>query len=128
MGVPVLLQADISRQPPESFPASFHGGSHGSFSLLHWIIVLLLMLAWSYPLAAICKKAGKPAATGWILGTIGLLVGGPFWCIWWLALSSWNRAAPFGVKAPFKFTRDAAPARRTRRNGPETSPNAPNRT
>ncbi len=65
----------------------------GSFSAFHWLIAVALMLIWGYPLAAICRKAGKPAAAGWLFGTIGLLVGGPFWCMWWLALSSWQKGA-----------------------------------
>jgi hypothetical protein len=62
----------------------------GSFSLWHWLIIIFLMLIWSYPLAVICRRAGKPAAIGWIAGTIGLPIGGLFWCIWWLALTSWE--------------------------------------
>jgi hypothetical protein len=61
-----------------------------TFSLWHWTIVLAVMLIWSFPLAQICKKAGKSQAVGWIAGTIGLFVLGPLWCVWWLALSSWG--------------------------------------
>jgi hypothetical protein len=50
----------------------------GSFSLWHWLIVIPLMLIGSYPLAVVCRRAGKPAAVGWVAGTIGLPVGGPF--------------------------------------------------
>jgi hypothetical protein len=59
-------------------------------SLWHWLIVIFLMLVWSNPLSVICRRAGKPAAIGWLAGTVGLLVAGPFSCIWWLALTSWN--------------------------------------
>lgn len=65
----------------------------GSFSLWHWIVVLGVMALQGYPLAVICKKAGKPPAIGWIAGTIGLFLMGPLWCVWWLALSSW-KASP----------------------------------
>jgi hypothetical protein len=53
----------------------------GTFSVWHWIVVLGVMLIWSYPLAMICKKAGKAHAVGRITGKIGLLVLGPLWCI-----------------------------------------------
>jgi hypothetical protein len=56
----------------------------------HLLIINFLMIAWGYPLSLLCKKAVQPAAAGWPGGTMGLLVAGPFWCIWWLALTSWN--------------------------------------
>ena len=63
-----------------------------TFSLWHWTIVVLIMLALGYPLSVLCKLAGYPAAVGWVGGTIGLVVGGPFWLVWWLALTSWKPA------------------------------------
>jgi len=69
----------------------------GEVYLVHWIVVISMLIVsaatWGYPLATLCRRAGKPTAVGWLAGTIGLLVAGPFWCIWWLALSRW-KAAP----------------------------------
>jgi hypothetical protein len=66
----------------------------GTFSLMHWIIVLgmlaVLVFVWGYPLAILCRRAGKPTAAAWIAGSIGLPFFGPLICIWWLALSSWT--------------------------------------
>jgi hypothetical protein len=61
-----------------------------SVSIWHWLIVIFFMLVWGYPLAAICRRAGKPASIGWLASTIGLFFGGPFWCLWWLALTAWD--------------------------------------
>jgi len=63
-------------------------------SLWHLLIIIFLMLAWGYPLSILCRRAGHPAAAGWLAGTIGLFVAGPFWCIWWLAMTSWNTPSP----------------------------------
>jgi len=66
----------------------------GEFNLWHWIVVLgllaLLVPIWGYPLAALCRRAGKPAAVGWIAGSLGIFFCGPLGCVWWLALSTWN--------------------------------------
>ena len=63
-------------------------------SLWHWLIIVFLMLAWGYPLSVLCRRAGKSPAAGWLAGTVGLFVAGPFWCIWWLALTAWNDPLP----------------------------------
>ena len=64
------------------------------FYLTHWIVVfsVLAMMAvtWGYPLSILCRRAGKPAAVGWVAGTIGLVVCGPMFCVWWLAYSKWE--------------------------------------
>jgi hypothetical protein len=66
----------------------------GEFILWNWIVVLGtffgLIFVWGYPLSTICRRAGKPAAVGWVAGSIGLLFLGPLWCIWWLALTRWQ--------------------------------------
>ena len=62
-------------------------------SLWHWLIVIFLMLAWGYPLSVLCRRAGKSPGMGWLAGTVGLFVAGPFWCIWWLALTSWSESS-----------------------------------
>ena len=56
-----------------------------------WLLVIFFMLAWSYPLAVICRRVGRSPAVGWIAGTVGLVVLGPLWCVWWLALTRWGR-------------------------------------
>lgn len=63
-------------------------------SLWHWLIIIFLMLVWGYPLSILCRRAGKPPGMGWLAGTVGLFVAGPFWCIWWLALTSWSESSP----------------------------------
>jgi hypothetical protein len=66
----------------------------GEFHLVHWIVVLAVIvvsiLPWGYPLAVLCRRAGKPAAVGLLAGSVGLLFLGPIVCVWWLALSTWN--------------------------------------
>ncbi len=70
----------------------------GEFYLMNWIVVLgalaALVFIWGYPLAILCRRAGKSTAPAWLAATIGLCVGGPIWCIWWLALSTWNTPPP----------------------------------
>jgi hypothetical protein len=71
----------------------------GEFHLMHWIVVLgvlgALTFICGYPLAILCRRAGKSTAVGWLAGSpFGVLVGGPIGCIWWLALSTWNAPPP----------------------------------
>jgi hypothetical protein len=70
----------------------------GEFHLLHWIVVLGVLagtaLIWGYPLAVLCRRAGKPTAVAWIAATIGAFFCGPLWCVWWLALSAWKAPQP----------------------------------
>src|SRR5260370_35321515 len=93
----------------------------GSFALLHWLIVILMMLVWAYPLSVICRRAGQPAAVGWIAGTIGLFVLGPLWCIGWLALASWKAPAlqpyPKRARRRFRPRGQKGGSRQRRRNG-----------
>jgi hypothetical protein len=66
----------------------------GEFHLVHWIVVLSVLAVlgsvWSYPLAVLCRRTGKPPAVAWFAGTVGFFFGGPMWCVWWLAFSDWN--------------------------------------
>ena len=67
----------------------------GEFHLVHWIAVLgvvaVSILPWGYPLSRLCRRAGKPAAVGWLAGSVGcLFLFGPIICIWWLALAKWQ--------------------------------------
>jgi hypothetical protein len=55
-----------------------------------WLLVIFFMVAWSYPLSVICRRAGRSPAIGWIAGTVGLPLLGPLWCVWWLALARWG--------------------------------------
>jgi hypothetical protein len=70
----------------------------GEFHLLHWVVVLGVLagmgVVWSYPLAVLCRRAGKATGVAWVAGTVGLLFAGPLWCVWWLALSTWNPPPP----------------------------------
>jgi hypothetical protein len=70
----------------------------GEFHLLHWIVVLGVMagvvFAWGYPLAVLCRRAGKPTAVAWIAASIGVFFWGPLLCVWWLALSTWRVPPP----------------------------------
>ena len=51
----------------------------------------LVSFIWGYPLAVLCRRTGKSAAVGWLAGSpIAVLLGGPLWCVWWLALSTWT--------------------------------------
>ena len=59
------------------------------FALWNSIIVVVVMIAWGYPLSVLSKRAGHSPAIGWLAGTIGLLVAGPFWFMWWLSLVRW---------------------------------------
>jgi hypothetical protein len=69
----------------------------GSFSLVHWVVVLGVLagvvVLWGYPLAVLCRRAGKPTAPAWIAASIGLMFMGPLICIWWLALSTWKSSS-----------------------------------
>src|SRR4029453_8835841 len=53
----------------------------GEFHLVHWIVVFAAIavstIPWGYPLARLCRRAGKPAAVGWLAGSVGLLFLGP---------------------------------------------------
>jgi hypothetical protein len=64
------------------------------FYLTHWIAVFSVLgfmaVTWGYPLSILCRRAGKPAAIGWLAGTLGVLVLGPMLCVWWLAYSTWK--------------------------------------
>jgi hypothetical protein len=61
----------------------------GSFSPLHWIIVLGVMFLTGWPLARIAKRTSHSAVWGWIAGTIGLFFLGPLVFVWWIALAKW---------------------------------------
>jgi hypothetical protein len=70
----------------------------GEFHLLHWVVVFgvlgALTFVWGYPLAILCRRAGKSTAVGWLAGSpLGVFIGGPLGCIWWLALST-SKAPP----------------------------------
>jgi len=66
----------------------------GEFHLVHWIVVFAAIVVsaipWGYPLARLCRRAGKPTAVGWLAGTVGLFFLGPIVCVWWLAVSKWD--------------------------------------
>ncbi|SEO64320.1 hypothetical protein SAMN02990966_02413 [Rhodospirillales bacterium URHD0017] len=66
----------------------------GEFLLVHWIAVFAAIVVstipWGYPLARLCRRAGKPATVGWLAGSIGLFFLGPIVCVWWLAVSRWD--------------------------------------
>ncbi len=59
------------------------------FALWNSIIVAVVMIAWGYPLSVLSKRAGHSPAIGWLAGTIGIVVAGPFWFMWWLSLVRW---------------------------------------
>ena len=87
MHVKPARQVPGSRTPARASRASLLATLNGSvYSLMQFLLVPI----WGYPLAALCRRAGKPAAVGWIAGSIGVFFCGPLWCVWWLALSTWN--------------------------------------
>ena len=47
------------------------------------------MIAWGYPLSVLSKRAGHSPAIGWLAGTIGIVIAGLFWFMWWLSLVRW---------------------------------------
>jgi hypothetical protein len=59
-------------------------------ALWNSIIVAVVMIAWGYPLSVVSKRAGCSPAIGWLAGTIGLAIAGPFWFMWWLSLVRWR--------------------------------------
>ena len=59
-------------------------------ALWNSIIVAVVMIAWAYPLSVVSKRAGYSPAIGWLAGTIGLAIAGPFWFMWWLSLVRWR--------------------------------------
>lgn len=59
------------------------------FALRNSIIVVVVMIAWGYPLSVLSKRAGHSPAIGWLAGTIGIVIAGPFWFMWWLSLVRW---------------------------------------
>jgi hypothetical protein len=60
------------------------------FALRNSIIVVVVMIAWGYPLSVLSKRAGHSPAIGWLAGTIGIVIAGPFWFMWWLSLVRWH--------------------------------------
>lgn len=57
----------------------------GTFSLWHWLIVLVTLWVWVFPLWRILKRIGRPPALA-LLGAIPV-VG--WLLLWWIALSDW---------------------------------------
>jgi hypothetical protein len=60
------------------------------FALWNSIIIIAVMIAWGYPLSVLSRRAGHSAVIGWLAGTIGLPIVGPFWFMWWLSLVRWH--------------------------------------
>lgn len=57
----------------------------GSFSILHWIIVLIIIAAILPPYWKLTTRSGRP-------GALALLILVPlvnFFYLWWLAFSRW---------------------------------------
>jgi len=59
----------------------------GTFSLWHWIIVLLVLWIWVFPLWRILKRIGRTPALA-LLAVIPL-IGSIL--LWWIALSDWPK-------------------------------------
>lgn len=57
----------------------------GGISIWHWVIVLLLLVGWIWPLAVILRKAGF---SGWWAALATLPVAGMF-VLWGLAIAQW---------------------------------------
>ncbi|HKU95998.1 MAG TPA: hypothetical protein VJR58_12015 [Vineibacter sp.] len=57
----------------------------GSFSLFHWLIVLVVSFLWIFPIWMILKRTGRPGPLALlaIIPLIGVLL------LWWIALSRW---------------------------------------
>lgn len=60
----------------------------GSFSLMHWIIVLVVWAAWMIPLSAILKRIGW--SRGWVL--VAIFPPLAMILLWAIAFGSWNLA------------------------------------
>ena len=59
----------------------------GSFSIWHWLIVLILIAAYIWPLGIIFKRIGK--SPWWVV--VGMIpgVGLPL-LLWWIAGARWT--------------------------------------
>src|SRR4030088_1568773 len=56
------------------------------FALRNSIIVVVVMIAWGYPLSVLSKRAGHSPAIGWLGGTNGIRYARPLWVLCWVSL------------------------------------------
>ena len=72
----------------------FDGRVHmGTFSVFHWLIILLVAFLWIFPLWKIIERTGRPGAIALIaiIPLLGLVL------LWWIAFARWpsqNSNAP----------------------------------
>ncbi len=57
----------------------------GSFSIVHWLVVLLVAFLWVFPIWKILERTGRPGPLALIalVPMLGLVL------LWWIALSRW---------------------------------------
>ncbi|TXL82431.1 hypothetical protein FHP25_01675 [Vineibacter terrae] len=57
----------------------------GSFSIVHWLVVLLVAFLWVFPIWKILVRTGRPGPLALIalVPMLGLVL------LWWIALSRW---------------------------------------
>ncbi|TWT03913.1 hypothetical protein [Reyranella sp. CPCC 100927] len=57
----------------------------GSFSLFHWLIVLVVSFLWIFPIWMILQRIGRPGPLALValIPLLGVVL------LWWIALSRW---------------------------------------
>jgi hypothetical protein len=60
----------------------------GAPSIWRWLIVILSVTVWGYPLSVLSSRMGFGIESGWLVAIIGVLVGDLFCFLWWLSLRS----------------------------------------
>jgi uncharacterized membrane protein YdjX (TVP38/TMEM64 family) len=60
----------------------------GGVSIWRWLIVILAVMAWGYPLSVLSDRLDYGPEPGWLVAVIGVLLGDLFCFIWWLGLEA----------------------------------------
>lgn len=68
----------------------------GSFSIWHWLVILIFILVFFVPLWKIVGKTGHPA----VLSLLFLIPVANILLVWFLALSKWPALERKGPSAP----------------------------
>lgn len=58
----------------------------GGPSSWRWLIVILTVTVWGFPLSVLSSRMGFGTEPGWLAAIIGVLLGDLFCFLWWLSL------------------------------------------
>ncbi len=62
------------------------GATMGRLLIWRWMIVALAVIVWGYPLSVLSSRLDFGAEPGWLVATIGVMLGDLFCFLWWLNL------------------------------------------